>query len=184
MILFLDYDGVLHPDEVYTRGNRPYLAVAGELFMWAYVVEDALADLPDIRIVISSSWARFLGFERAKAALPPALGQRVIGATWHTGMKVSDHGPPLRYPETVWDRMTRYQQIARWAKRAGLSDWLAIDDNDEGWPDTHRHHLVHTLSATGLGEETAAASLRAALASRYPRKDDDDAPASGLINGG
>ncbi len=166
MILFLDYDGVLHPDEVYTRNGRPYLAVEGKLFMWAHVVEDALADFPDIRIVISSSWARFLGFKRAKNALPRALAARVIGATWHSHMKFPDDGPPLQYPETMWDQMTRYEQIERWAKRAGITDWIAIDDNDEGWPEALRHHLIHTVSNLGLGHEKAARELRSILAGR------------------
>lgn len=34
MLLFLDYDGVLHPDEVYLKRGRPVLRGPGELFMW------------------------------------------------------------------------------------------------------------------------------------------------------
>lgn len=35
MILFLDFDGVLHPDAAYLVRGRPVLRAAGELFMWA-----------------------------------------------------------------------------------------------------------------------------------------------------
>ncbi|NKA73639.1 hypothetical protein GO285_02999 [Ralstonia solanacearum] len=35
MTLFLDYDGVLHPDEVYYEYGKPVLRADGELFMWA-----------------------------------------------------------------------------------------------------------------------------------------------------
>ena len=35
MILFLDYDGVLHPDSAYLVRGRPVLRATGGLFMWA-----------------------------------------------------------------------------------------------------------------------------------------------------
>lgn len=35
MILFLDYDGVLHPDAVYRLRGRACTARTGELFMWS-----------------------------------------------------------------------------------------------------------------------------------------------------
>ena len=65
-ILFLDYDGVLHPDDVYLECGRPVLHATGQLFMWAPLLEDALADHPDVRIVLSTSWARELRFTRAR----------------------------------------------------------------------------------------------------------------------
>ena len=46
MILFLDLDGVLHPDEAYLVHGRPVLRAEGELFMWAPLLIDVLADCP------------------------------------------------------------------------------------------------------------------------------------------
>jgi hypothetical protein len=46
MILFLDFDGVLHPDAVYLERGRPVLRADGELFMWAHHLVDALASAP------------------------------------------------------------------------------------------------------------------------------------------
>ena len=86
MILFLDFDGVLHPDEANLVHSRPVLRAEGELFMWAPPLVNVLDDLPKVRIVQSTSWARDLRFTRARDWLPEALRARVIGATWHSGM--------------------------------------------------------------------------------------------------
>lgn len=92
MIVFLDYDGVLHPDAAYLVKGRPELRAAGTLFMWAPILEEALAPYPDAKIVLSTSWVPVLkSFSRARAFLPAMLQARVIGATWHSAM--------VRHPE-------------------------------------------------------------------------------------
>jgi len=112
MILFLDFDGVLHPDAVYLRLNgKIELRAAGELFMWAPQLIEALTTHQDIRIVLSTSWARNLGYQKARKVLPAELGLRVIGATWHSAMS---RGWPDFIP---WDNQTRYEQIAAWLAR-------------------------------------------------------------------
>ncbi len=47
---------------------------------------EALGDHQDIRIVLSTCWARNLGFQAARKALPVELRPLVIGATWHSAM--------------------------------------------------------------------------------------------------
>jgi hypothetical protein len=150
MILFLDFDGVLHPDEAYLVRGRPVLRTDGELFMWAGHLANALADHEHVRIVLSTSWARDLGFNRARRYLPEELRGRVIGATWHSGMSKGEDFGPVR--ETWWDCATRYEQIRRYVDRAGLNDWLAIDDKPEGWTEEDNHRLIHTRSDTGLSD--------------------------------
>lgn len=76
MILFLDFDGVLHPDAVYLERGRPVLRAEGELFMWAGHLVEALAGHSDARIVLSTSWARELRFARARDHLPAELPPR------------------------------------------------------------------------------------------------------------
>lgn len=66
MILFLDFDGVLHPDAVYRERGRPVLRDQGELFMWSRRLVDVLVNRPDVRLVLSTSWAREFGFSRAR----------------------------------------------------------------------------------------------------------------------
>ncbi|WP_240189644.1 HAD domain-containing protein [Azonexus hydrophilus] len=95
MILFLDFDGVLHPDAVYFVRGRPTLRAKGELFMWAGALVDLLTEHPDVRIVLSTSWVRALRFNRARSYLPAELRRCVIGATWHSAMSVDEDMRPL-----------------------------------------------------------------------------------------
>ena len=165
MILFLDFDGVLHPDAVFRRGGRPTLVHRdpdARLFMWAEHLTDSLMLFPDLRIVLSTSWARWLGFDRARDALTPALRARVIGSTWHSGMaRVEGYSRA----QTWWDSVTRYQQIRRYVDRGGVSDWLAVDDDGHGWSTAERRRLVLTDRERGLGEQATRDELLEKLAS-------------------
>ena len=162
MILFLDFDGVLHPDEAYLVHGRPVLRAEGELFMWAPLLVEVLADLPKVRIVLSTSWARDLRFTRARDWLPEPLRARVIGATWHSGMGQNMEGfGHLRL--TWWDRATRYQQIRRYVDRADLADWVAIDDQPEGWAEDDSGHLIVTDGSVGLSDPVVLEKLAARL---------------------
>ena len=158
MILFLDFDGVLHPDAVYLERGRPVLRAEGELFMWAGLLADALAGNPNLRIVLSTSWARELRFVRARDYLPAELRSRVIGATWHSAMATDEEFRP-RGRETWWDQATRYQQIRRYVDRAGIRDWVAVDDCSEGWADADLGRLVRTNPLRGLSDPAAIAHL-------------------------
>ena len=82
-ILFLDFDGVLHPDAVYLSRQGPTLKAEGTLFLWAPTLANLLYDFPTTSLVLSTSWGRHLGFKRALGYLPRELQERVIGATRH-----------------------------------------------------------------------------------------------------
>ena len=150
-ILFLDFDGVLHPDRAYLHRGRPMLVGAGQLFMWVDILVELLTPYPEIQIVISSSWPRELRFSKAKKYLPLALQNKVIGATWHSGM--------AKHPEanhhiqsTWWDTATRYEQIRRYIDRAQIKNWLAIDDNPTGWQDIDKEKIIITNSDMGISD--------------------------------
>lgn len=162
--LFLDYDGVLHPDEAYLVKGRPVLRCDGELFMWAGHLSALLDGHPDVRIVLSTSWARELRYARARRYLPEPLRERVIGATWHSGMRLSDDLRPLDRM-TWWDLASRYAQIKRYASRAGLRTWLAIDDQPEGWAQSDLSHLIKTDSDKGLSDPAVRQLIAAWLES-------------------
>lgn len=157
MILFLDFDGVLHPAAVYLTRRGVELRGPGELFMWVPTLEKLLAECPQIQVVLSTSWARNFGFREAKKRLPESIRDRVIGATWHSGEAKG-------WPDQIhWDDLSRYQQIERYCRRARLKHWLALDDDDRGWPDDQRHHLLYCDPQTGLSGldyEAARAALR------------------------
>ncbi|WP_231909764.1 HAD domain-containing protein [Cupriavidus nantongensis] len=65
MIVFLDYDGVLHPDAAYLVKGRPELRATGTLFMWAPILEETLAPYPDAQIVLSTSWVQVRRIRRS-----------------------------------------------------------------------------------------------------------------------
>lgn len=149
MILFLDFDGVLHSSEVYLVKREPVLrAEEGmTLFQHAPLLVEALEQRPDIQIVLSTSWVARLGFDRAKGYLPDALQARVIGATWHR------HAGVLK---NDWFLLSRYVQVESYVRRHRLTHWLAIDDDAEGWPEAERHHLIHCEDAeSGISNEDA-----------------------------
>ena len=106
MILFLDFDGVLHPDAVFLEKRRPVLRADGNLFMWVPHLISAIEPYPEVQIVLSTSWVRARGFSRAKKALPKPLRDRIIGSTWHSSMGRSEYGGH-RLVSTWWDRSTR-----------------------------------------------------------------------------
>ncbi len=132
-ILFLDFDGVLHP----TRGD-----VAP--FEYAPLLVAALEPYPDVRIVLSTSWVEVFGLEESRAFLPEELRRRVMGATYYE-----------EWPA----RLTRYGQIVHYVRRHLLTRWLALDDDDQGWPAEHRQRLVRTSGLLGLAHPDAVPEL-------------------------
>lgn len=160
-ILFLDYDGVLHPDAVYQTRRGLELRAPGQLLMHVEILERILVDHPAMRIVLSTSWVRLLSFKRARGVLPASLQSRVVGATWHSQMP--------RAPEYGYDLQTRYEQIRAAATRAGLTRWLALDDDpDHSWPEGDER-LIRCDSAQGLGLPLTQDELRMKLAALLER---------------
>lgn len=82
MILYLDFDGVLHPDEAYWYGpergvllktaNLPIEYADHDLFCYAASLTEILDDFPEIRIVLSTSWVDDdrMGYASASSARP------------------------------------------------------------------------------------------------------------------
>lgn len=152
-VLYLDFDGVLHPDEVYQIRGKIVLKCDGmNLFEWAPLLVEQLEPYPDLQIVLSTSWVRVLSFNEARDWLPEALRRRVIGATWHRGMD-----------QNWWQFLTRYQQVSLHARRHKVARWLAIDDDVEGWPDECRTPLVDTDGMLGIAAPDTRALLHRKL---------------------
>ena len=162
-VLFLDYDGVLHPNEVYLERGRPVLRGEGELFMWLPPLIDLLRSYPHVQIVLSTSWSRVFGFERSKRALPEPLIERVVGATWHSQMGKCPYSG-MRLPVSWWDEATRFEQILRYVERARLVRWVAVDDQGESWSPRYTDHLILTDPNLGIADPRALSRLHARLA--------------------
>ena len=175
-ILYLDFDGVLHPADVRVTDDEPERArvyVIGRasdhpLFEHAALLESLLEPYPDVRIVLATLWARMLGYEFALAQLPPALRSRVIGTVWR--------GSLLEYPPG-----SRYDVIQTDADSRGLTEWLALDDDTNYWPEGELYRIVATthywnaLAEPGVAEELSAALALLCsgrtLKGRQPRPD-------------
>ena len=165
MILFLDFDGVLHPNEVYlSKSSLVELRGEGSLLMHVPVLERLLAPYPQVRIILSTSWVRTVGFDntiRHMQKLIPrsSLFKHIAGATWHAKM-VKDGNDPF-------DDWSRFQQIHFHVRFNDVKNWIAIDDLFDGgerWPEAHRERLILTESKTGLGSADTQEELRTKLA--------------------
>lgn len=156
-VVYLDYDGVLHSDEVYWY-RKQGIVVKGDhkLFAAADILESILTPYPELQIVLSTTWVRVLTYYKAAKRLSPDLRNRLRGATWHSGMNLA-----------WWNTLTRYEQIANHASRHAIVCWLAIDNDANGWPLAESRHLVRTKDSIGLLEGTAQRDLERKLELLY-----------------
>lgn len=157
LLLYLDFDGVLHPADVYLGSKGPELSqnCAGHrLFEHAEALAMMLATRPEICVVLSTSWVPLFGFDFAAASLPSALQRRVIGATFDARR---DHAGYLS--------VARGYQVAADAKRRRAKRWLAIDDMTGDWPVHHVQRLVRSDPLLGIGDASVRSALMAAIES-------------------
>ena len=145
VILFLDFDGVLHADPCYHTErlfeNAPRLAAVLEHFA-------------EVCVVLSTSWRTGKSLEAMVAPLPPSLRERVVGVTPFA----SDFSPP---PHLLPYR--RHAECVQWMMDNGQvdRDWIALDDR-ASWFSPACDFLILCDSQAGFNEE-AASRLRSAL---------------------
>ncbi len=157
-ILYLDYDGVLHPADVRITKDDPQPRVYDggrptdhALFEHAPLLERILQPFPEVRISLATSWVRALGFEFAVQQLPPGLRQRVVGTIWQGFMLTCP--PPSRHDAITTD-----------VEERSVQRWLALDDDIDGWHDNRRHLVVAPTDAwQGLAQPGVADELAEAL---------------------
>jgi hypothetical protein len=141
-LLYLDFDGVLHHEDVWRHPKKGvYFGPLGqghEFFEHAKQLCTVLAPYPRVQIILSTSWVRMLGYDRASKQLPKELQARIIGATHHSGM-----------PRDDFVSMRRGGQVLADVRRRQPSAWVALDDDAEG-PAGYQDHLVQTDPAMGL----------------------------------
>lgn len=142
-ILFLDFDGVLHPEPCH---DAP-------LFSQMALLERALAELPHWRVVVSSSWRHGRTLDDLRALFPLTLQPRVIGLT-PLFKDIADDVPQ------ALKRFPREAECLRWLRdhAAPGTPWLALDD----CPWMFRPlcpNLVETDCRTGLQPNEAQALL-------------------------
>lgn len=153
-VLYLDFDGVLHHENVLWTPRRGIFAgpPGFELFEHAALLDELLRPYPTVRIVLSTSWVREVGYSRSVKRLPPGLQARVVGATFHSEMD-----------KVLFSQKTRGQQVIEDVARRRPRGWLALDDTDEGWPSEARRNVLLTDEQMGIGESGMRERIAAAL---------------------
>ncbi|MGJ7509937.1 HAD domain-containing protein [Variovorax sp. GT1P44] len=155
LVLYLDYDGVVHHEDVWWHPRRgPYIKAPGcyPLFQHTQMLVDVLEPYPNLKIVLSTSWVRHYTYSKAAKRLSPSLQQRVIGATYHSEMH-----------EASFAATPRGLQIWADVLRRRPRDWLALDDDDLHWPAWCREKLVRTHDELGISEPAVLAELMTKL---------------------
>lgn len=158
-ILYLDYDGVLHDGNVLRNRTRGmYIATPGREFLeWMPLLNELLTPYPDLKIVLSTTWVRELGFDRTKSELSLALRERVIGSTFLHPKIV----------KTEFDVLPRGVQILGDVMRRQPAHWFALDDDAFGWPAKYQDHLIETTSVQGLSDPAVRERIRARLVAMH-----------------
>lgn len=155
-VCYLDFDGVLHYDNVARAPRRAarMLEPGHSILEWAPVLVDALRPYPRVVIVLATSWVASLGYDRTRAYLPPGLRERVKGATFHS----QEHGS-TRNLRDLWLQTARGVQVARDIERRQPLRWFAIDDAVNEFLPWQEEWLVPCASETGLGAVEAQRRL-------------------------
>lgn len=127
MLLFLDFDGVVHPR-------------AGNLFDLACLshIERALKQFPIIEVVITSSWREQYTLEELKQLLGKDIAKRVIGQT-----------PLIR---GSYEKHVRYNEVKQYLSDTNQLNrpWVALDDAPELYPEDAP--VVFVNGKTGMTE--------------------------------
>lgn len=146
MILFLDFDGVLHP----FSPRRDISDEENQLFAYLPRLEATLRDFPHVRIVISSDWRQRMSLDDIRQYFSSDMRPRVIGVT--PSFPLADDWIGCRHREALaWLTDTNQADVP----------WVALDDVRENWqPDAP---LILCDDGFQVREEAA---LRCALSER------------------
>lgn len=145
MILFLDFDGVLHPE--HDGGPTP----AESVFCHLPRFEAVMRDFPTVEIVISSMWRYQFTLDELRARFSPDIAARIIDTTAQAE-RIDGYLPARREGEILdWIASTGHEGVP----------WIALDD--ASWQ-FQRHHdrLVSCIWYVGL-DDAAALQLRVVL---------------------
>ena len=121
-VLFVDFDGVTHPEP----------SLPDEFFAQLPLIEAVLRDYPAVDIVVSSTWrldwmagSDAAAVENLRQYFSPDIAKRVVGLTPFLG-RIQENGlDALPY--------VRELECHAWMKsnRSVRTRWMALDDRDE-----------------------------------------------------
>lgn len=140
-ILFLGYDGVLHPRSgPHDLRHAPALA-------------ECLAFHPDVRLVLATRWADTVGLAQARAMLPAPLAERVDDSLFAA----------LGYR---YRQLTRPEQIAAYltsGRGDWIEDWLVLDATPGVFTNEARVVRCHPDTGATVREWARLTSLVSAI---------------------
>ncbi|GGI55636.1 HAD domain-containing protein [Oxalicibacterium solurbis] len=114
MILFLDFDGVLHP--------FPTPEDSSQLFVNRDRLESVLRDYPNVNVVISSTWRESLSLSALAALFSSDIQSRIV-----------DVLPVIEIHSLADMEAIRFREIHQYLN--GSSDnWVALDDDLDLFP--------------------------------------------------
>ena len=125
-ILFLDFDGVLHP----LTSERE------NLFCNVHYLEKSL-EFASCKIVITSNWRLTHSVDTMRELLPNKIGRLIIGAT--------DLATALNH-----QRFVEIQNYLKTYIDSSSVDWRAIDDMPQDFP-RECENLIYCDSHLGMG---------------------------------
>jgi hypothetical protein len=133
-VVFLDFDGVTHPEPT-----------SGPVFIQLPWIEGVLRAYPQVPIVISTSWRESHPLDVLRCNFSSDISPRVLDAT-----PVMDWSARLHHPALV-SRASRQAEIEAWlyANLTISHPWVAIDDRAH-WFEPGCSHLLTTNRRTGF----------------------------------
>ena len=149
-IMFVDFDGVTHPEPGYER----------DYFCHLPLIEDVLREYPEIDVVISSSWRVNYAIDELRDFFSPDIALRVVGVT-----------PSIKEPSSSWlpgqgSSYAREWECDSWMRqnRPWGTPYVAIDDR-AAWFRPSCPDLLHTDARTGFTPQDQA-TLRGMIQER------------------
>ena len=138
-ILFLDFDGVLHPEHCHE--SRQFCRLP--------ILEEALRQVPECQVVITSTWRLEQPLEALRQRFSPDIAVRIAGVT-----------PTFVDLKQVPDTLISYPREAecrawRWANGVPNLPWLAVDDRSWNYRPFCKSLLLID-GATGLTDPNGA----------------------------
>lgn len=132
-ILGLDFDGVLHPDR----------CLKEDLFVHLDRFQEAMREVPEVGIVITSNWRQTWSLERLRTLFAADVAARVLGVT------------PDLHPAGTDVCGIRQHELEDWvSEHAPGLPYLALDDNPGHFEPGYPHLLDLPTNGFGLNPES------------------------------
>jgi hypothetical protein len=145
-VLFLDFDGCVHPacllatqsHDALTRSLGPFdYTVPVDLFAWLPLLIEMLAPHPDVFIVVHSSW---------RETYPAAEIGDMLGDLGRRYLGVTPPGP-------------KWESLTTWLARNTATSWRILDDAPREFPDPPPLELIVCHPLAGLSAPEVQAQL-------------------------